>query len=479
MTPTASSSRAAARAIGSIRPGSGTTGRLGRLTGLLLAAAALGAAENPTPAAEPTLPERAAIAIHDPLRGLDANGRIPRVALPADIRHPERWRYIPEGRIAPGTLWQRFLVTSFVSPIIYYEEDIGAGGGVAVTDIDFRRQRRREFLGAFASQSTEGQENYALVWKRALHHRDLPGGGVISEERSWVRASGGYERTRTRRFFGLGPGTVADAETSYTDESTFATVLAQHAVPDAGDDWVVTTGARYEHHNLARGRVRDRPSSGDVFPALVADGDGHDAGWATLGLRFDTRDSQHNPYRGIFLGVTVDAAPLQTAGDAGAIAELRGGWALPLPSPFHDGGDAGEENPPTDALVVGAFVQDTLGDLPFWALPSLGGPNSLRGFIANRFTDRAAWHAAAEWRTWPVPRGVAITDAIRLERLGLAFFYELGSVAGDARDLDRATIHDSWGLGFRLGFERTAVFRVDLGFSDEDMAVTAAFGTSL
>ena len=441
--------------------------------------AALDAAEDASPAATPTLPERAATSVYDPLRGLDANGRIPRASMPADVQNPERWRYIPEGRIAPGTLWERFLVTSFVAPIFYYEEDVGAGGGIALTDIDFRGQRRREFLGVFASQSTEGQENYALVWKRALHHRDLPGGGVISEERSWVRATGGYERTRTRRFFGLGADTSAEDETSYTDEATFVTSLSQLAVPGPGEAWVLTAGARAEHHNLARGRVGDRPSTGDVHPDLVADGDSHDAGWVTLGLRHDTRDSQHNPYRGTFLGVTVDVAPLQTDGEAGAVGEVRGGLALPVPSLFHDGGDAGEENPPTDVIVIGAYAQDTVGDLPFWALPSLGGPNSLRGYLANRFTDRAAWHAAVEWRTWLIPRGVAFTEAIRLERLGVALFYELGSVADDWRHLDSATIHDSYGLGFRLGFERTAVFRVDLGFSDEDMAVTAAFGTSL
>jgi hypothetical protein len=438
----------------------------------------LAAADTP-PAVEPSLPAAAATSVYDPTRGLDPNGRIPKVALPADLHRPDRWRYTPEGRIAPGTFLARFFVTSFASPIFYYEEDVGAGGGVALTDIDFRHQRRREFLGAFASRSTEGQENYAVVWRRLLDHRDLPAGGVITEERGWLRAIVGYERTRTRRFFGFGGDARESAETSYTDESGFANLLVQRALPLPGDDLVVSAGARVEHHNLTRGRVRERPSTGDAFPDIVAAGDSHDAGWVTLGLRWDTRDSQHNPYRGGFLGATIDAAPLQSDGEQGAIGELRGGLAVPLPSLFHDGGDPGEENPPTDALVIGAFVQDAAGDLPFWALPSLGGPNTLRGYIANRFTGRAAWHAAAEWRTWPIPRGVRFTDAIRLERLGFALFYELGSVAEDVRELDAATVHDSYGVGFRLGFERTAVFRVDLGFSGEDSAVTAAFGTSL
>lgn len=431
----------------------------------------------PLVAAVETQPPAGDATVYDPLRGIEADGRIPRVPLPADVPRPERWRYIPEGRIAPGSFLERFLVTAFATPIIYYQEDIGAGGGVALTDIDFRHQRRREFLGAFASRSTEGQEDYTAVWKRALHHRDLPGGGVISEERGWVRAQAGYQRSRTRRFFGIGPDTRAADETSYTDEVSSALLLLQRSVPAAGDDWVLLAGVRGEHRNLTRGRVGDRPSATTAFPALATAGDGRSALWTSAGLRWDTRDSQHNAYRGGHLGAQFDAA-LQDGGDTGAVGEIRGGWAWSVPSPFHDGG-GGEENPPTDTIVVGAFVQDTIGDLPFPSLPSLGGPDTLRGFISNRFTDRAAWHAAVEWRTWPIPRGVAFTPAIRLERLGLALFYELGSVAGGWEELGDATVHDSYGLGFRLGFERAAVFRIDVGRSAEDTAVSATFGMSL
>lgn len=89
---------------------------------------------------------------HDPLAGMDPSGRIPKVDLPEDFSHPERWRYIPEGRIKPGNVFERFLVSSFVAPQIFYEKDIGAGGGIALTDIDFRNDRRREFLGAFAGK---------------------------------------------------------------------------------------------------------------------------------------------------------------------------------------------------------------------------------------------------------------------------------------------------------------------------------------
>ena len=39
---------------------------------------------------------------YDPLDGLDPDGRIPRIQLPGDLPHPERWRYTPPGRIKPA-----------------------------------------------------------------------------------------------------------------------------------------------------------------------------------------------------------------------------------------------------------------------------------------------------------------------------------------------------------------------------------------
>jgi len=60
----------------------------------------------------------------------------------------------------------------------------------------------------------------------------------------------------------------------------------------------------------------------------------------------------------------------------------------------------------------------------------------------------------------------------------MALFYDLGTVADRLGDLPDARLHDSYGVGFRMAFERTAVFRVDVGFSDEGPQVTAGFGLS-
>jgi Omp85 superfamily domain len=415
---------------------------------------------------------------HDPLQGMEPSGRIPKVLLPEDLPNPERWRYLPEGRIKPGNFFQRLLVSSFIAPQVFYEQDIGVGGGIAITDIDFRNQRRREFLGAFLSYTTEGQQKYRAIWRRWLHHRDLPEGGVIVEERSRVDAFGGYEKSLTRRFFGLGPDTEESDETSYTDEVFDLGARAEFALPRAGGDWIASVGVRGEHHSLAPGRVSGRPTTNDAFPELFSAGDGVASLFLSSGLRYDSRDSQHQPYTGWQVGLFVDAPVWQSTGDAGAVFTGFGNVAFRVPPLFHRGGDEREENPPTDTLALGATVQATAGDMPFYELPSLGGSDTLRGYIANRFTDNAAWHAVAEYRFWVIPRGFAFTDTIRIERVGMAVFYEAGTVADGLDKLLDARVHTSYGVGFRVSLERTAVFRADVGFSKEDINVVVGFGLS-
>ncbi len=52
---------------------------------------------------------------HDILEGTEKNGRIPKSKRPDDLPHPNRWRYVPEGRLMDGNIFDRFLVSSFIS----------------------------------------------------------------------------------------------------------------------------------------------------------------------------------------------------------------------------------------------------------------------------------------------------------------------------------------------------------------------------
>jgi hypothetical protein len=414
--------------------------------------------------------------VHDPYQGIDENGRIPRVDKALYVDEPERWRYIPEGRIEPGNLFQRFLVSSFIVPIVFRSEDVGTGFGIALTDIDFRKQRRREFLGGFFSYTTEGQQSYVIRWRRWLNHFDVPGGGVLQEERSFVRGGGGYRKSLTLRFFGIGPSTQKRDESSYTDEVAFLDVGLAKSLPGAFDDFVLEVGVVGEAHWLGRGHVGGEAITEVAYPGLFDEADRIGLGWLGAGLRWDTRDSQRNPYKGSAIGAKIDAALYQSNGKVAAIYTLFADHIFPMPPLFHHGGTEDEENPPTDGLAFHFENKMSSGDLPFFARPTLGGSELLRGYIAGRWRDDAFWTSAVEYRFWVIPRGFTIWRHIRIERIGAALFYEVGAVAENEYGIFHERVRQSYGVSGRVTIERAALFRADFGFSDEGLNFSAGFG---
>ena len=427
---------------------------------------------------------------YDPFAGIEQSGRIPAVERPADMERPERWRYIPEGRLKPGNVLERFLVSSFIAPFVTQDEDTGTGFGVAITDIDFRTQRRQEFAGIFLSYSTEGEQDYTIVWQRWLHHREREGGGVFQEERSRIRVSGGYEKTLTKRFFGFGPNTPEDWETSYIDEKFELDIGMDVSWPDPGGDLVLGGGIRMELHELYGGRESDVPQMG-CHPSTLDDlflqnchreeffASRHaDLGFLYWDIRYDTRDSQANAYEGWMIGASMDAALLQNGGDIGARYTIRAKKIFEVPGLFHSGAEGDEEHPPTDTLAFGFRTQLSSGDLPFFKRPMLGGRDLMRGYIDGRWRDKASWWLGAEWRLWVLPRGFPIpfTRALRVERVGIAPFYEVGAVGPSGFDLFDSKIRHSYGVGLRVTLERQAPFRVDFGFSGEGSTLIARFG---
>jgi hypothetical protein len=414
---------------------------------------------------------------YDPDEGVDPNGRIPMIGLPSDIKHPERWRYIPEGRIKPGNVLQRLLVSSFVVPLIFNNGDVGTGFGLGLTDIDFRQKRRREFAGISGSYTTKGQQRYTVAWRRFLKARDLEGGGVILEERSFARLRGGWRKTLTRRYFGPGMTARAEDESSYLDSQGILDFGASISLPGKMDNFVMELGAEFEFHALDEGTVQGVPSMRTAFPLQFAFAENWNYGMLEAELRWDKRDSQRNPYRGWMVGTRMRAALIQTDWHVGSVFEIFGSKIIPVPGIFHRGGVGSEEHPPTDVIALGFRANATAGTLPFFLLPTLGGRNTLRGFIDGRWRDRASWTAAAEYRFWVIPRGFPVTRSIRVERIGLAAFYELGAVGADVPAAWSVKPAHSYGVGLRLSLERAALFRLDFGWSPESFNFTAGFGT--
>ena len=454
--------------------------RIAPLAGLVLAIVPLSSAAKFLDPRVVELAEEADVADegYDPLSGVDKSGRIPTIQRPEHLTHPDRWRYLPEGRLKPGSVLDRFLVSSFIAPYVFSSRDVGTGVGLAISDLDFRQQRRREFSALLLSYTTQGQREYRIKWRRYLNHMELPEGGILQGERSFIDSELGYNRTLTHRFFGLGGDSEDTDESSYTEETIYADLGMERSFPSPGSDWVLGIGASGASHRLERGKVSNRPSTDAAYPALFAEAEDHHMGWLRLGLRYDTRDSQQNPYRGWHVGARADWAPLQSGGDTGALYSWSASKVFRVFSVFHDGGDLREENPPTDTLAFGFRNAFTTGELPFYSLPSLGGTEQHRGFIAGRFRDRASWLAATEYRFWFMPRGFAITDSIRVERVGAALFYEAGAVGGSASGLFHEKVRHSYGASLRISFDRTNPLRFDFGFSEDGMEFSLGYGLS-
>jgi surface antigen Omp85-like protein len=100
----------------------------------------------------------------------------------------------------------------------------------------------------------------------------------------------------------------------------------------------------------------------------------------------------------------------------------------------------------------GVFSDTSSGNsVPFYMLPSLGGQDTLRGYLDYRFHDRNLLVVNAESR-WPLFRDV---DA--------AVFFDAGNVAARAGDLNLDKT--SYGAGLRVHSRTTTIGRLDVGRS--------------
>jgi outer membrane protein assembly factor BamA len=112
-------------------------------------------------------------------------------------------------------------------------------------------------------------------------------------------------------------------------------------------------------------------------------------------------------------------------------------------------------------------------DLPFWALSSLGGGESvvggvqpLRGYGAGRYYDRNAFSATAELR-----RTVFTFDAISHVEIEVAPFVDVGDVFHDATSFPIQALHKVVGVGFRAIARPSVVGYVDVGYGSDGAAV--------
>ena len=93
--------------------------------------------------------------------------------------------------------------------------------------------------------------------------------------------------------------------------------------------------------------------------------------------------------------------------------------------------------------------------IPFFALPSLGGGSNLRGFQSWRYRDQNSLLLQAEWR-------------VMVNRfLDTAFFYDAGKVVARKEDLDFNGLRNDYGFGARFHTPFATALRIDIAHSRE------------
>jgi hemolysin activation/secretion protein len=119
--------------------------------------------------------------------------------------------------------------------------------------------------------------------------------------------------------------------------------------------------------------------------------------------------------------------------------------------------------------VVNSALQFSVGDtLPFWELPTLGGPDTLRSYNGGRFTNKYSILVNLEERIRVMKASLfGVSGEIQV-----APFFDAGKVYDSADDLVGRgllqSFHYSTGIGFRGVVPPSFVGRLDIGFGGRE-----------
>jgi hypothetical protein len=105
-------------------------------------------------------------------------------------------------------------------------------------------------------------------------------------------------------------------------------------------------------------------------------------------------------------------------------------------------------------IATQVYFESTIGDVPFYKLPALGGRNRMRGYFLGRYRDKTYFTTQIEYRK------------IFWKRIGFVLFAGFGDVASAYNKFELEKLKYSFGGGLRYVFdeqERLNV-RMDIGF---------------
>ncbi len=308
----------------------------------------------------------------------------------------------------------------------------------------FQYPSETETLNFIASISTRINSNVLLQWTDAPR---TSGSTTFDVELRWARSV-------FYRFFGLGPDTSADAETSYTRIRAHGS--ARVGV-NLGRGWNAGLTVLIHHDDVQDIGVPGLPLSRPTFPTAPGMGGSTILGEA-FGIRYDSRPIGEYSDHGFFAGAA--AGPVQGLDGSPDFyrAQLQLRTILP-------------ELPWLTAAARLDWSYVSSPDAPFYDQSTLGGAFLMRGFTEDRFIDQNAWTVELDQRIRVLETHIyGVTADWRIDP-----FIALGQVY---RGAPQAFSHPriTGGVGFRAFVHPNVLGRVDVASGGEGIKVYVEIG---
>lgn len=236
-------------------------------------------------------------------------------------------------------------------------------------------------------------------------------------------------------FWGIGPNTTESQKESYTPQTYFMEIgFQQKVLPRAP----LYFGFKY---HLERTHIREKEPGKLLDQGLVLGSNGGLLSGPGIIINYDSRDNIFAPSDGLyfqFFGFWNDRTFGSDFNYLSFKADLRQYISI------------GQDQ----VLAWQAVFDTSVGDVPFYKMPKVGGDTILRGYYSGRFRDRnlAAFQTEFRFPIWKKLSGVV--------------FGAMSSLASRFRDLswDNLKYAGGFGLRFRIIPKEKANLRVDFAF---------------
>jgi hypothetical protein len=262
------------------------------------------------------------------------------------------------------------------------------------------------------------------------------------------------ERSIFFRFFGLGPDSTAESETSHT---RVRGQLDARRGYNLGSTF--NLGARLSAwaDNTVHRSVPGLAASQDVFPN-VPGMDGASVIGGGFDIRYDSRPDYEYSRNGVYSDFSV--------------RWFEGVWNSPSFARFEFETRVLREE--LEFLQLGARLYTSFvsaRDAPFFYQSSLGGSFLMRGFTEDRFIDRGAWTIEMEQRVRLFKLHLfGVISEWRLDP-----FVAVGQVFGE-RDQIFSHVRVAEGIGFRAYARPNVLGRIDVAYGGEGPKVYVELG---